>query len=53
MSYFGFPRNDDGSIEVGDYDVLEAMELMINQLILLNERFEHAYGTGIAEPEEQ
>lgn len=47
MSFFAFKRNADGEIVVSDNDVLEAVELLINQLMLLNERFEEAFETGI------
>ena len=47
MSYFGFKRNDSGEIVVSDQDAAEALELLINQLILLNLRFEEAFDTGL------
>jgi|TARA_R100001530_G_scaffold125327_1_gene93810 hypothetical protein len=49
MSYFAFKRDDDGKILVTDQDILEAVEIVINQLILLNNRVEEEFQTNIEE----
>jgi hypothetical protein len=49
MSFFAFKRDDDGKALVSDEDIAEAVELIINQLILLNLRIEEAFNTGIDE----
>tara|TARA_R100000750_G_C2310005_1_gene82113 strand:+ start:41 stop:226 length:186 start_codon:yes stop_codon:yes gene_type:complete len=49
MSYFAFKRDDDGKILVTDQDILEAVEIVINQLILLNNRVEEEFQTNIKE----
>ena len=48
MSFFAFPRNGNGEIVVSDQAALEALETLINQLILLNDRFEEAFETGLS-----
>ena len=47
MSYFAFKRTQDGEIEVSDQDVMRALEMLVNQLQLLNLRFEDLHNTGI------
>ena len=47
MSHFAFPRDQNGNILVTDQSAAEAMEILINQLMLLNERVEEAFETQI------
>jgi len=49
MSFFAFPKDENGEIRVSDKDLLDAIELLINQVILLNMRFEEAFQTKIDE----
>lgn len=48
MSYFGFPKDDEGNVVVSDVDAAEAIEILINQITLLNLRFEEAFRTNIS-----
>ena len=47
MSYFAFKRNDDGEMIVDNASLAAALELLINQVCLLNARFEEAFDTKI------
>ena len=47
MSYFGFPRDENGNVVVADSDVVEYLESLLQQIKLLNLRFEETFGTGI------
>jgi len=47
MSYFAFPKDKNGDIKVTDESAAEAVEILINQITLLNLRFEEAFRTGI------
>ena len=47
MSYFAFPKDVNGNIQVTDEAAAEAAEILINQITLLNLRFEEAFRTNI------
>lgn len=47
MSYFAFKRDENNNVVVTDQILLESIEILINQLMLLNERFEEAHETGL------
>jgi|TARA_Y100000310_G_scaffold261629_1_gene271057 hypothetical protein len=49
MSYFAFRRDSDGKIVVTDQDAFEVVEMIVNQLMFLNAKFEEAFETGIEE----
>jgi hypothetical protein len=49
MSYFAFNRDTEGNIVINDEDLLCAIEKLINNLELLNVRFEEAFDTKISE----
>lgn len=51
MSGYGWPKNEKGEVIVNDQTVADALEVLINQIMLLNERFEEAFETGIKEQE--
>ena len=43
MSFFAFNRDNEGNILVSDQQVLEAVEIIVNQLLLLNARIEKGF----------
>jgi hypothetical protein len=47
MSYFAFPKDKNGNIQVTDESAAEAAEILINQITLLNLRFEEAFRTKV------
>jgi hypothetical protein len=47
MSYFSFNRDSEGNVQVTDSEALEALELLLNNVALLNVRFEEAFRTNI------
>lgn len=47
MSFFGFKRDEAGRLVANEQDTLQAMEVLINQLHLLNEQFREAFDTEI------
>jgi len=47
LSYFAFPKDSSGNVLVTDKELAGAVEALINQLILLNLRFEEAFDTKI------
>jgi len=47
MSFFAFPKDSQGNALVTDQAAAEAVEKLINQITLLNLRFEEAFRTNI------
>ena len=47
MSYFAFQRDEDGNVLINEDDIANYLEELLNEIKLLNMRFEEAFDTKI------